>query len=201
MATKGESILFSLLIKDRKIIENYAKLSLLSGNIVFRLLSKYTDKLSIKWPNDVYVDGKKVCGILTEMSLAGSEIDYVIVGTGVNVNQYSFDEEIQKTATSIALEVGRVVDRKELQDAVLETFAINYEKFLQTKDMQLLLDAYNAVLINKGKEIRVLDPAGEYSGVSGGINEKGELLVTRDDGSCEAVYAGEVSVRGVYGYV
>ena len=63
------------------------------------------------------------------------------------------------------------------------------------------MDDYQEHLINIDKQVRVLDPAGEYTGISRGINEAGELLVEREDGSCEAVYAGEVSVRGLYGYV
>lgn len=155
----------------------------------------------IKWPNDMVINGKKVCGILTEMGMVSQEIDYVVVGVGINVNQQDFPEEIAETATSLSLEKGEKLSREEVRAAVLETFARNYEKFLQTGDLCRLMDEYNQVLINKDRSIRVLDPAGEYNGISGGINEKGELLVTKGDGTCVAVYAGEVSVRGVYGYV
>lgn len=155
----------------------------------------------IKWPNDVVVSGKKICGILTEMGLKGASVDYVIVGIGINVNAKQFPKEIQETATSLALEAGMDLDRKRIVEAVLEQFSINYKKFLETKDLTMLVDAYNEVLVNRDREVRVLDPKGEYRGVAAGINELGELLVRKEDGTEVAVYAGEVSVRGIYGYV
>lgn len=155
----------------------------------------------IKWPNDVVLFGKKVCGILTEMGMKGTGIDYVIAGIGINVNATEFPEEIRETATSLAIEAGRVLEREEIAAAVLEQISIYYKEFLKTGDMTNLIKEYNEVLVNREREIRVLDPKGEYRGIATGINEKGELLVTKEDGTHVAVYAGEVSVRGIYGYV
>ena len=161
---------------------------------------RYLDA-EIKWPNDVVVSGKKICGILTEMGMKGTSIDYVVVGIGINVNAKKFPEEIRDTATSLAIETGRSLNRKEIMEAVLEQFSIHYHKFLETKDLTMLIDAYNEVLVNRNREVRVLDPKGEYRGIAAGINELGELLVKKEDGTQIAVYAGEVSVRGIYGYV
>ena len=198
----GESIYMSMILRPKISPEKASMLTLVMGlSVVQACRQLYDVDAQIKWPNDMVIHGKKVCGILTEMNLDGAKIGHVIVGTGINVNQKLFENEIQNTATSLALELGREVDREELLDVVLKTFASNYEKFLEAEDMSQLLDAYNGVLVNKDKEIRVLDPTGEYNGVSGGINQRGELLVTKEDGTCECVYAGEVSVRGVYGYV
>ena len=82
-----------------------------------------------------------------------------------------------------------------------EKFDENYAMFCQKESMQELQERYNELLVNKEVVVRVLDPKGEYEGVAHGINEKGELLVERNDGILEAIYAGEVSVRGIYGYV
>lgn len=160
----------------------------------------------IKWPNDIVVNRRKVCGMLTEMSTTPEmgEIQYVVVGVGINVNQAGseeFPEDIRETATSLRIEAGRVIGRSELTEKVLAHFEENFEIFTQSLSMRPLMDDYQAHLINIDKQVRVLDPAGEYTGISRGINEAGELLVEREDGSCEAVYAGEVSVRGLYGYV
>ena len=106
-----------------------------------------------------------------------------------------------KTQGSDSVNQTEKLDRKQIIDAVMDAFSRNYAKFLETGDLQKLVQEYNDILINRGKEIRVLDPAGEYNGISGGINAQGELLVTKEDGTCVSVYAGEVSVRGVYGYV
>ena len=83
----------------------------------------------------------------------------------------------------------------------MEHFEKNYEAFCRTEDMSGLLEIYNNLLVNKEAKVRVLDPRGEYDGLSHGINEFGELIVEKEDGSVENVYAGEVSVRGIYGYV
>ena len=83
----------------------------------------------------------------------------------------------------------------------MKRFEQNYEKFEQTLDLSGLLDAYQSHLVNVDAQVRVLDPAGEYTGISHGINTTGELIVEKEDGSIVNVYAGEVSVRGLYGYV
>lgn len=155
----------------------------------------------IKWPNDVVVNKKKVVGILTELTMETDYIQYLVCGVGINVNQMSFPEAIAQTATSLYLEGGRQVNRAGLIEKVMERFEENYEIFLKTEDMSGLTEPYNRLLVNKGEKVRVLDPKGEYDGLSHGINEIGELIVEKQDGSVENVYAGEVSVRGIYGYV
>lgn len=158
-------------------------------------------KSQIKWPNDVIVNGKKICGILTEMSLETGFIQYVVIGIGINVNEKEFPEEICKTATSLFLEKGETILRAPIVAKTMEYFEAYYEKFMQTKDMSLLKEEYTKRLINAGAKVRVLDPQQEFEGVAQGIDNDGQLLVQKEDGSIVAVYAGEVSVRGVYGYV
>lgn len=226
-----ESIYMSLILRPVIRPEQASMLTLVMGlSVVQAVRELFGLDAWIKWPNDMVINGKKVCGILTEMSVSAEGIQHVIIGTGINVNGTVFEEEITKTATSLLLEtavlnrcdsldenadfVGKVkpqgsgsvdqiekLDRRQIIDAVMDAFSRNYAKFLETGDLQKLVQEYNNVLINRGKEIRVLDPAGEYNGISGGINAQGELLVTKEDGTCVSVYAGEVSVRGVYGYV
>ena len=155
----------------------------------------------IKWPNDLVLNGKKICGILTEMSTELMEIQYVITGIGINVNQREFPPEIRDTATSLSLEAGRSFRRSSLIAAILKAFEKDYEAFLKTGDLSLLLEEYNACLVNRGKEVCILDPSGEYRAVAEGIDESGSLLVTLPDGTRREIISGEVSVRGIYGYV
>ena len=157
--------------------------------------------VGIKWPNDVVIAGKKVCGILTEMSAEPDFIHYVVIGTGVNVNQEAFPEEIAGTATSLRIEKGERIARAGLLASVMTHFESAYEAFCATWDLSGLAADYESLLLNKDRPVRVLDPKGNFEGTARGINEKGELLVERQDGRLEYVYAGEVSVRGVYGYV
>ena len=155
----------------------------------------------IKWPNDIVVNKKKVVGILTELTMETDYIQHLVCGVGINVNQTELPDNIKDTATSLYIEGGKKINRAELIEKVMERFEANYEAFLKTGNMQGLIEAYNELLVNKEAQVRVLDPKNEYEGISHGINELGELIVEKQDGSIENVYAGEVSVRGIYGYV
>ena len=93
------------------------------------------------------------------------------------------------------------MSRSELLNAILMAFEAYYEDFLATEDLTRLKAEYEAMMVNLGQQVRVLDPKGEYEGVAEGIRSTGELLVKLPDGETKAVYAGEVSVRGIYGYV
>lgn len=155
----------------------------------------------IKWPNDIVSSGKKLCGILTEMSTELECINYVVTGIGINANTEEFPEEIREVASSIYLEAGKRVRRSSLIGAIMQAFEVYYEKFIRTCDMSGLMDDYNARLANKDKKVRVLKPDGDYTGTALGIDKEGELLVETEDGQIHRVISGEVSVRGIYGYV
>ena len=159
-----------------------------------------TEVPMIKWPNDIVLNKKKVCGILTELSLVGADIDFVIVGIGIYVNNKVFPEEISETASSLFLELGREIDRELLITKVWDNFKLYYEQFLKTKDISLFQEEYEKVLVNKEENVRVLDPLDEYTGVAKGVTSTGELIVDTE-GERTLVSGGEVSVRGIYGYV
>ncbi len=198
----GSNIYFTLLLRPEYTTDCASMVTLVMALAVREAVQEIcgTD-VGIKWPNDVVVGGKKVTGILTEMSLEGMEIQHVVIGVGINVKEQTFPAEIADKATSLEEAAGKSVSRAALLQKIMEHFEVDYEKFLQTKDLFLLKQGYNGALVNLGREVRVLDPAGEYGGTALGINEKGELLVRTADGSVKEVYAGEVSVRGIYGYV
>lgn len=155
----------------------------------------------IKWPNDIVVNGKKVCGILAEMSMERDFVHYMVVGVGINVGMQGFDPEIADKATSLIRECGHGVSRTGLIVNVMKAFEDCYQVFQEKGNLSGLLARYNGLSVNIGREVRVLDPKGEFRGISRGINEAGELLVEREDGQVTNVYAGEVSVRGICGYV
>lgn len=158
-------------------------------------------KVGIKWPNDIVVDGKKVCGILTEMSMEQSYIQHIVIGVGINVRKQEFPEEIRDRAAAIDEQCGFCISRSQLIADIMEAFEEDYEIFLQTHDLKGLRASYTELLVNQDREVCVLDPREECRGIARGINDQGELLVERQDGTVEEVYAGEVSVRGIYGYV
>lgn len=198
----GENIYFSMLLKPEFAPEQASMLTIVMALAAARgIEAVYGCKTEIKWPNDIVVNGRKVCGILTEMQAVPGAIKHVIIGVGINVNQMIFDGDGLSYATSLQKETGICKDRKELLNEVLEQFWQLYPEFCLTGSLQTMVEAYQARLANLGREVRVLDPKGEYQGTALGINAQGELLVQKPDGTEVTVYAGEVSVRGLYGYV
>lgn len=161
----------------------------------------------IKWPNDIVVNRKKVCGILTEMSSELDYIHYAVVGIGINANTQQFLTELQEKATSIYLESGERVDRQALIAAIMDAFTGYYQKYLETRDLSLLQEEYNQMLVNRDKEVQIFygmeeeaDPTKTEKGIARGIDREGALLVETGRG-VRSVVSGEVSVRGIYGYV
>ena len=158
-------------------------------------------EIRIKWPNDVVLNGKKVCGILTEMSAELEEIHYIIVGLGINANTESFPEDIQDRATSIYLESGKKVERAAFIAEFCVQFEQYYERFLEMGNLAFLKEEYESYLINIGREVKIIKKKEERVRKALGINELGELIVAKSDGTTEIIFSGEVSVRGLYGYV
>lgn len=180
---------------------NAPMLTLVSALAVVRAIREQTGlDAAVKWPNDIVIDGKKVCGILTEMSTQMDYINHIVVGIGINVHNGEFPPELDERATSLFLASGKHYNRAALTEAVCEDFEHYYEIFMRTQDMSALVEEYDGYLANAGRVVRVLDPKGEYEGLAKGISVRGELLVETDAG-LKTVDSGEVSVRGIYGYV
>ena len=128
-------------------------------------------------------------------------IDSLVIGVGINIGQQEFPGEISEMAASLQQESSKPVDREKLIERVMVSFEECYESFLQSTDLFLLRQEYNDRLVNRGKRVRVMGAQEEWTGEALGINAAGELLVRRKEGNIERVFAGEVSVRGIYGYV
>lgn len=119
----------------------------------------------------------------------------------INVNIKEFPEEIKETATSLFLETGKTHNRSRIIAGIMKAFEEYYEIFVKTEDMSGLMEQYNKSLVNLGREVCVLAPSGEFRGICEGIDDQGSLIVRREDGTVSHVVSGEVSVRGIYGYV
>ncbi|MCI8327712.1 MAG: biotin--[acetyl-CoA-carboxylase] ligase [Lachnospiraceae bacterium] len=197
---KGISVYMSFVLKPEIEPGNASTLTLITALAVAEGIEKTTGlDCQIKWPNDVVVNGKKICGILTEMSTQIDYINYIVIGIGINVHNESFPEELGKIATSLYLESGKKQNRAKIIEAVLEAFEKYYEIYLETQDMQNLIEPYNDKLANMKNQVRVLDPKEPYEGRAMGITPKGELIVDTWEAR-KLVSSGEVSVRGLYGY-
>lgn len=198
----GDNIYMSILLRPDFGAAKAPMLTLVMAYSISKVFRKNGfPSTQIKWPNDLILSGKKVCGILTEMHLEGTRIDHVVIGVGINVNNQKFPEELCGKATSLYLESGEKVERETIIRDIVAVFEEEYKHFVECRELSFMQDEYNAMLINCGKEVRVLEPENEYTAYALGINKTGELLVKTADGTEKEVYAGEVSVRGVYGYV
>lgn len=170
-------------------------------SVCFAVESMYPQsRPQIKWPNDVLLGTRKICGILLEL-LLGKEENSVVVGIGVNVNNTGFPDELKEKATSLWIEQGETTDRERLMERIWQEFEAVYDRYLLTKDMQGLKADYERRLVNIGRAVRVCQGDKSLEGIALGIDLRGRLLVRGEDGQVSGVEAGEVSVRGVYGYV
>ena len=198
----GCGIFMTLMLKPDINPNNASMLTLVSALAVAKALADITGKdAKIKWPNDIVIDGRKVCGILTEMSAQFDYINNIVIGIGINVNNSSFPEEISATASSLRLlSSGKKYRRAEIIEKIMEYFEKYYSIFLETEDLSALVNEYDAMLVNMKKQVKVLDPKEPFEGKAMGITKTGELIVDTWE-SRKLVSSGEVSVRGIYGYV
>lgn len=198
---KNTSVAMSVLLRPEVDDNSIPIVTLIAAIAVCDAVRKVCNlDTNIKWPNDVLINNRKVCGILTELDIT-SGTKSLILGVGINVNQDSFPEEINAIATSLSIESGEYVNRENLVERFAESLEKYYALFLKTGDMSLLKDEYEKHLININRAVKVLDPGDSFEGTARGIDEYGQLLVETGDGTIHRVYAGEVSVRGIYGYV
>lgn len=160
----------------------------------------------IKWPNDIILDGKKVCGILIEMSCEMEQVGFIVVGIGINVNHVleDFPEGIRNTATSLKLQVNGdpkdTINRSNIIKKILEELERIYEN-IKSGSSKDIIDKWKKYSVTIGKQVRVTAKGMEYIGTATNITDDGKLVLTLADGSTHEVISGEVSVRGLLGYV
>lgn len=196
----GDGIWMSLIIKPK--IEPFKSpfLTLVAGASVVKVLTNLGVEASIKWPNDIIVHNKKVCGILTELSAEMERVNYVIIGIGINIKTMDFPDEIKKKATSLYKE-GYKLSRVD----IVRRFCIEFEKLYKgyildgnKQDTLELCRKYSAIigekvyLINNNKRelVKCID-----------INENGNLIIKEKNDEIQEIMSGEVSIRGIKGYV
>lgn len=202
VSPSGTGIFMTLMIKPDINPNNASMLTLVAALAAAKAITSVTgEEAMIKWPNDIVVNSKKVCGILTEMNAQFDYINHIVVGIGINVHNESFPEEISQMASSLMIEAGgKRFHRAQIIAETMSYFEQYYDTFLKTQDLSALVREYDELLVNRNKSVRVLDPKEPFDGKAMGITPKGELIVDTWE-SRKLVSSGEVSVRGIYGYV
>ncbi|WFA07739.1 biotin--[acetyl-CoA-carboxylase] ligase [Tissierella sp. Yu-01] len=203
VSPKKKGIYFSIVLKPQLPPTKIAKLTLIGAAAVNLAFKEIGIESQIKWPNDIVINGKKVCGILTEMNSELNMINYVIIGIGINVNlkENEIPEDIKHKATSLKIESKGEIDRKRLFATILNKFEELYIPFNDDGDIVKTIEICrnNSAVI--GKEILLVNGSTKSLGKALDINEAGELIVEFEDGKIESIFSGEISIRGLEGYI
>lgn len=152
----------------------------------------------IKWPNDIVMEGRKLCGILAELKAVSEHVEHLVIGIGLNVNQDEFSEEISHVATSLKQLTGKEWNRNHLVASIcnrMETYESNLLKNC------FPMETYRKLCVTLGKKVTVITAEQEFVAEAVTVTEEGGLTVRFPDGSEKTVTSGEVSVRGMLGYV
>ena len=180
-----ENLMFSLLIKDENLLKKFSSLSIISAAIIAELIESLgIEDVSIKWPNDVFIKDKKVCGILLE----GQILEYLVIGVGLNVNQKSFPNGLRKPGTSLSLELNNDLNVNEVKERLF----LQMTKELSNLDVQKYLDYFKAHNYLEYKRVRALVNNQPFIGEVIGIDDNfflqiktGDMLLHIDSGEIE----------------
>jgi BirA family biotin operon repressor/biotin-[acetyl-CoA-carboxylase] ligase len=169
-------------------------ITLMTGLAVHAAIAEQTGlKTDIRWPNDVLLGGKKVCGILTEMHAEPGRVHFVVVGIGLNVNNETLPKELAAVATSLRIEGGRAVSRIELLAKLLRHLERDYNQFVREGAAQALRRFAEVSSFAEGRRVRIANGRESFTGTTAGLEPNGMLRVKRDDGRMEAVISGRVT--------
>ncbi|MEF9959784.1 MAG: biotin--[acetyl-CoA-carboxylase] ligase [Niameybacter sp.] len=197
---KEDGIWMSILVKPAISMDKIPQITLLAGLAICEVLRDVTGlDTMIKWPNDLVVNGKKVCGILCELVKVGDETA-VIIGVGINVNSKKFPDDLPY-ATSLYLEGKETYVRETIIKCLLEHLEGYYILYKEVLSLEPILKTYKTRCMNMNQEVQILGSTYSFTGVVKDIDVEGRLVVENSDGVYEYILAGEVSVRGLYGYI
>lgn len=202
---KGKGIYLSVLYRPDLPPERMMSVTALAGLAVCDAVERLCGvRPGLKWPNDPVLGNRKLCGVLTEMALEGEtgRVRHLVVGIGVNVlhSQEDFQNEVAEIATSLRMELGRPVSRSALTAALLEELDRVYAA-LRSGDLAEYLTAYRRDCVNLGKTVQLIGGEARETVTAVDVDETFGLVVRMEDGTEKTVRSGEVSVRGLYGYV
>ena len=212
---KGSGIYLSIILRPRLNIEDSLLLTTCTAVAVARAIAGTCGiRTGIKWPNDIVLDGKKVCGILTEMNSEMERVNFLVLGIGINVNheEGDFPDEIKDRATSLKCyaDSGRETSKKEGHGSVFPRSQIIGRILLELEEMYSkinkgftdeIIDEWRSYSATLGRKVKITGRDGEYEGTAKDVTRDGKLVVDCTDGITREVVSGEVSVRGLMGYV
>lgn len=195
-------IWMSFVLKSDLCMHQVPEITLMVSYCLAKVLRQtYQVPAMIKWPNDIILNGKKAAGILTETGIDKGKNQYIIIGIGINVNTMQFSDETKGSATSLFLESGHIFLRAKLAAKILKQIEKEYEKYLQANSLKNIYEAYNEILVHRDMKVKIVKGKKETEATTIGINEHGALLIRHVSGKMDNIKAGEISVRGIHGYI
>jgi BirA family biotin operon repressor/biotin-[acetyl-CoA-carboxylase] ligase len=195
VSVKGKGLYFSINLKPKININQLLKFSLIFPLSIHKTIADIDLKAKIKWPNDIYINNKKVCGILIETDIEANDIKRVIAGIGININNFPEElSEIKDIATSLYIEKGEIIDRKKFFINLLENIEDYYLKFLEEKINPVSEVEKNMLWINE--KIILIDEKNKIEGILKGLNEYGGIRISKN-GKILDFYTGDLTIRHI----
>ncbi|MDM8312107.1 MULTISPECIES: biotin--[acetyl-CoA-carboxylase] ligase [Clostridium] len=196
---KGKGLYFSIILRPNLSPLDISKLTLVGGAAVWKALSSLNIGSAIKWPNDIFINNRKVSGILTEISGELNQINYAVMGIGINVNTLKSEipEDLREIATSLLIETNEIIDRKVLLSEILNIFERLYIDFVNSGSLKesLQICRENSLVLNK--TLNCISTRESFTAKAKDINDNGELIVELSDGSTKNILCGEISIRNL----
>lgn len=175
-------------------LSQISKITQVCAAAVAKALEELKINAKIKWPNDIFINGRKICGILTEMKTEKDNPPYVVVGIGMNINNDNFPDEIKDTATSLYMETGIIFEKSMVAAKILNNFEVLYDEFING-NFKKSLDICREKSYVIGKNINLIENNAVRKATAVDIGTEGELVVVTEEGIREKIISGEVSVR------
>jgi BirA family biotin operon repressor/biotin-[acetyl-CoA-carboxylase] ligase len=197
VSLRGKGLWFSVLLRPPLPPQFATQLTIASATAMVRALRASTGvACEVKWPNDLLIRGKKVCGILTEMAAELDSIKHVVLGIGVNVNfdPNDFPPEIRKIATSLKIESGRAFRRCEIVAAILHELDADYRRILRG-DFESIANEWEAACTTIGHNIEIASGNRVIAGRAESLDSEGALLLRTEHGRLERIIGGDVTLK------
>ncbi|HDQ04068.1 MAG TPA: biotin--[acetyl-CoA-carboxylase] ligase [Deltaproteobacteria bacterium] len=192
----GVNIYTSIILRPKMEANAAPRVSITAGVAIAEILDEYfTAKVHLKWPNDVILNGKKVCGMLSQLKILGNFIDFIVLGVGINVNigKEDFPPELRGLATSLAAEAGRRFSREKITISLYENLAKWYE-VLTTEGFRKIKDKWLSMAPMIGCAVSIAFINEVISGNARGIDDDGSLVIETGNGKERKVSAGDATV-------
>jgi len=194
----GAGIYMSVLLRPELSPVAVQSITLLASSAVCRVLEKYVPEgLGIKWPNDILINNKKVCGILTEMTSEPDKVQAIILGIGLNVwnREEDFRDGLADTATSLCLNTEKEISRSLLVAEILQELEELYLNFIEKGSSAKFMDIWRCFSITIGRDIIVFQGENKWQARALDVLDDGRLLVETPDGKRQTILSGEISIR------